>query len=99
MPEWLTSGGLFSVQSGWSMISTRIRPELFDKRKARTRIRRLLLDLARGPSEIVKIDPSILSDNDLYPTAVFLSPLVLDFKVSYPTAVFCCPDVLDFNVE
>ncbi|DAC17549.1 MAG TPA: hypothetical protein D7I06_03040 [Candidatus Poseidoniales archaeon] len=54
MPEWLTSGGLFSVQSGWSMISTRIRPEPFDEKEAMTRIRRLLLDLARGPSEISK---------------------------------------------
>tara|TARA_Y100000766_G_C18901848_1_gene603794 strand:- start:760 stop:2505 length:1746 start_codon:yes stop_codon:yes gene_type:complete len=36
------------------MVSTRIRPELFDEKEAMTRIRRLLLDLARGPSEISK---------------------------------------------
>ena len=54
MPDWLTSDGLFSVQSGWSMLSTRVRPWLYNDPEGYKRIRRLLLDLARGPSEISK---------------------------------------------
>ena len=52
--DWLTSDGLFSVQSGWGMLSTRVRPWLYDDSEGYKRIRRLLLDLARGPSEISK---------------------------------------------
>ena len=48
----MTPGGLFSVQSGWSMLSTRIRPGLFNDVKGFDRIRRLLLDLARGQAEV-----------------------------------------------
>ena len=66
MPStWLTEQGLFSVQSGWSMLSARVRPWLFDDSEGYKRIRRLLLDLARGPSEISKG----LQDNHRFGTA------------------------------
>lgn len=52
LTSWKTPGGLFSVQSGWSMLSTRVQPGLFNDKEGFTRIRRLLLDIARGPAEV-----------------------------------------------
>ncbi|HIF45962.1 MAG TPA: hypothetical protein EYQ73_04090 [Candidatus Poseidoniales archaeon] len=48
----LTPGGLFSVQSGWSLVSTRVRPSLSRDEIGISMIRRLLLDLARGSPEV-----------------------------------------------
>jgi hypothetical protein len=48
----LTRDGLFSVQSGWSLVSTRVRPSLSRDKIGLDMIRRLLLDLARGAPEV-----------------------------------------------
>jgi len=54
-----TKGGKFSVQYGWSLLTTRVRPGLFNDRQGVERIRRLLLDLARGAPELaVGLDDS-----------------------------------------
>ncbi len=47
-----TQKGLFSVQSGWSLVSTRVRPSLSNDEIGISMIRRLLLDLARGSPEV-----------------------------------------------
>ncbi|MGY8755146.1 MAG: hypothetical protein ACKVIR_05590 [Candidatus Poseidoniales archaeon] len=45
--------GFFSIESGWNLISARAWPYLNDDREGLARIRRLMLDLARGTSEVV----------------------------------------------
>ena len=77
MPSaWLTEQGLFSVQSGWSMLSARVRPWLFDDSEGYKRIRRLLLDLARVLQKSQKVCKIIIDLEPLQKTLKITSYLV-----------------------